>query len=140
MPKRKAQIMLDIILPKNIRLDSSSPSDVEASALYDMWRESPPGTNAFSVPKGMLRHINAWKTKGLVEGFSNSLALTDKGRKLINEMVTSEPNSFEKKASMPKYSTIKAHKRLINSRRLKAASKQAKPFNLRRERDEGNNS
>lgn len=140
MPKRKAQIMLDIILPKNIRMDSSSPSDVEASALYEMWKSSPPGTKEFMVPKTMVRHINAWKANGLVAGFSNSLSLTDKGKKLINEMVTSEPNSFDKRASKPKYSSVKARKRQINSRKLKAASKQVRPFNLRRQRDEGNRS
>lgn len=135
--KKKAQIMLDIILPKNIRMDRNSPTDNEAGALYSMWKSSPPNTQTFKVPDEYRRHINAWKSKGLVEGFSDSLFLTDKGKKLIIEMVTSEPNSFCKNASGPVYSQVKAQKEAIkNANKIKGASKNKREsFNLKKERD-----
>ena len=61
--KRDAQVILDIILPKNISIDGKMPTDAEAGALYSMWKESPPGSSSFSVPAKYKKLVNSWKIK-----------------------------------------------------------------------------
>lgn len=127
LKKVDAQIILDIILPKEM-MDPNSPSDREAEALYTMWKSSPPGVETFSVPMEHKGLINQWKSKGLVSGFSDSLSLTDKGKSVIIEMVTSEPNAFEKSAKAPSYSQVKAKKKSSG----KTGIKQAQAYNRKR--------
>lgn len=140
MADKKAQIMLDIILPKHISLDPKAPSDTEAAALYKLWKGSPPGTESFRVPPGMIEHMSSWKIKGLVDGMSDGVVLTDKGRKLIIEMVTNEPNAFAKEAEAPRYSVVKAKKSGPSARKMgkAASSSRAKPFNMRKFRNANN--
>lgn len=133
-----AQFVLDIILPKNMYTDHSAPNDAEANALYSLWKDSPPGGDNFVVPTHHRHLINAWKAKGLVQGFSDSLSLTDKGRKLIIEMVTNEPNSFAKNAKAPRYSEVRAKKAASKKPRTKQASNPGpKAFNMRKSRNDG---
>ena len=138
LKKVDAQFVLDIILPKNMYSDPNTPTDSEATALYSLWKESPPGgVDRFIVPAQHKPLINAWKAKGLVHGFSDSLELTDKGRKLIIEMVTNEPNSFEKKAQMPRYSDVRAKKEALKEARVKKSSiNGSRPFNMRKIRSD----
>ena len=132
-----AQIILDIILPKEMKMhDPNNPSDREVEALYAMWKTSPPGANVFSVPVEHRGLINQWKAKGLVSGFSDSLSLTDKGKKVIIEMVTNEPNAFEKSAKAPSYSQVKAKKDSTGKTGVKRASKEGHPYNRKRMLDD----
>ena len=127
--KKKGQFILDIILPKDFRPAKSLPTDEEAKALYSMWKTSPTGTGRFSLKDDdSRRFLNAWKVKGLVSGISDNLELTERGRKLIVEMVTNEPNAFSSSARIPSYSEIV---------RVKTAEKEGKreAFNLRRRRE-----
>ena len=131
LKKVDAQLILDIILPKEFNMRTNGgPNDKEANALYDLWKGSPSGCDSFEVPDNNRHYINSWKASGLVEGFSGSLNLTDKGKKLIIEMVTNQPNSFSKEAKAPKYSEVRAKKSMSNIKR--ASKEESKGFNLRR--------
>ena len=133
--RKKAQILLDIILP-NFVLDPNMPTDDEASALYEMWKRAPQGEKSFA--HGDRSMVNAWKAKGLVDGISDCLSLTDKGRKVIRDMVTNEPNSFDKTAKMPAYSNIKeAQKKRRNPVTGKVETCRKTAFNLSRNRKSG---
>lgn len=135
MPTSKtSQFILDIIMPRPKMSDPSMPSDAEAGALYSLWKSSPPGTNTFSVPIEHRSMISAWKVKGLVDGMAEQLCLTDKGKKLIVEMVTNEPNAFSKKSASLSYNEIRSKKKQDNERRM---SKKA--FNIRRQLSDSNN-
>lgn len=123
---KEAQVILDLIMPKLV-MDHNMPTDKEASALYNLWKSSPEGTDVFSSKDKDM--VQSWKIKGLVDGMSSSLALTDKGRKLIMDMVTNEPNRFDKSAESPRYNKIKAAQK-DKKRGGKTGTKTA--FNLRR--------
>jgi hypothetical protein len=129
--KRESQFILDIILPKDFRPARSLPTDDEAKALYAMWKTSPNGRGKFSLREDDKKFLSSWKVKGLVSGIAENLELTEKGRKLIVEMVTNEPNAFSANAQSPSYSELV---------RTKVAEKGAKPnrkeaFNLRKMRE-----
>lgn len=140
--KKTSQFILDIVLPKEFKMDTRrGPNDVEANALYSLWKNSKPGQEAFEVPNEHKQHINGWKANGLVEGFSNGLKLTDKGRKMIIEMVTSEPNAFEKNARSPLYSEVKAKKTEATKARITRSSGASRPsYNRKRTRYANNGS
>lgn len=133
-----AQSLFDIIFPKEARTNANL-SDGEASFLYTLWKSAPTGATSFQVPPNADRkHVTALKTKGYLSGFGEGIELTDQGKKIIVEMVTHEPNSFEKHAQDVSYSGIKA--KSANSRPRQAfLKKQAsstgpvKSFNLHRE-------
>jgi len=127
--KKESQFILDIILPKDFRPTRNMPTDDEAKALYAMWKTSPTGTGKFSLNDADKNFLSSWKIKGLVSGIANSVELTDKGKKLIVEMVTNEPNAFS--SSMPpSYSEVTKTKCAEKSG--KSMSKEA--FNLNKER------
>lgn len=133
--EKEAQSLFDLIFPKQMRVQAGL-SDDEASFLYNMWKTAPVGSTSFSVPPNAdKKHVSALKVKGYLSGFGASTELTEKGKKVIVEMVTAEPNSFEKQAKDVSYSSIKsksAHGRPIQAF-LKKASKATVPsFNLRR--------
>jgi hypothetical protein len=116
------------------KLVEAGLSDAEAKLLYSMWREAPPGARAFSLPSGAdARYATALKSKGYVVGFGDNLEITEKGRKVIVEIVTNEPNAFSKKASLAPYSQIrkKANGRPRQTH-VKKASAEDRPFNLRK--------
>ncbi len=134
---KRAQSLLDFILPK-LYVDGAVLSDTEASTLYRLWNESPTGARVFRVPSEIdKKAIFALKTKGYLAGYGESIELTDKGRKILVEMVTNEPNALEKKSEIS-YSKIKA--KHANSRPRQAFVKRAsadetmKPFNLNKQR------
>jgi hypothetical protein len=124
---KTSQFILDIILPKTRRADPMQPTDDEAGALYSLWKNSPPGAASFSLPREQKHMLSAWKVKGLVDGMADQLRLTDRGRKLIIEMVTSEPNAFSKGTTLS-YGDIRSKKRSENERRLMTR----KAFNMKR--------
>lgn len=133
-PDAEAQSLFDLIFPKDMRAQIGL-SDAEAGVIYKMWKNSPPGAQQFAVPAETDRGIvSSLKTKGYVAGFGNGIELTEKGKKVIVEMVTHEPNSFEKHAAEVSYNTIKAQtsKRPRQAFIKKQASKEPKSFNLKR--------
>ena len=115
-------------------------ADDEATLLYNIWKASPPGSNVFAPPNGSdERKVMALKAKGFISGFGNRLEMTEKGRRIVVEMVTHEPNAFEVKQAMSSYSDIKKNgcKRPVQSllrKHAQAEDKAEKPaFNLRNE-------
>lgn len=131
------QSLFDILFPKSLRIQVGL-TDAEANTLYSLWKGSPAGATTFIAQAGMEgKSLNALKTKGYLAGFGDSLELTEKGKKIIVEMVTHEPNAFEKHAKDFSYSGIKAKsassKRPRQSLLKKQASKEPKTFNLRKQ-------
>lgn len=124
---KESQYILDIILPKNFRPSRNLPTNEEASVLFSLWKRCP-GDLVFALNENEKKFMNAWKAKGLVSGMSDSLQLTDKGKHIIVEMVTNEPNSFDKNATSKKYSDIVEAKKTHNEKLTKKA------FNLKEER------
>jgi hypothetical protein len=112
-------------------------SDKEAAALYDLWKSSPAGKLVPSATPPDT--VMALKMKGYVRGFGDSLELTSSGQRLIREMATHEPNSFEKNAKTPPYSKIRDKKASrprqthVAKQSKQASLNEARPFNLRRE-------
>jgi DNA-binding MarR family transcriptional regulator len=132
-----AQSLLDILFSREAGL-----TDEEARALYAMWRNSPVGARHLAaLETANSKAVNALKTKGYVAGYGDTMVLTEKGKKVIVEMVTHEPNTFNKKANDVSYSGIKAKNAKSKSRPRQAFKKQAgadgkpsgKVFNLRKE-------
>ena len=105
---KEAQSIFDILFPKALRMQASL-SDTEANLLYRLWKNAPAGTNKFAVSEEAdLKTMSALKGKGYLAGFGSSLEFTDKGKKIIVEMVTHQPNAFDKRATEVSYSSIKA--------------------------------
>jgi hypothetical protein len=130
---KQSQYLLDIILPKDFRPTKNVPTDEEAKALYTLWKDAPNGTSAFALDNGNKKFLSGWKVKGLVSGIAEHIELTEKGRKLIVEMVTNEPNAFSKS------SAVETNKIVKNSMKDKKEPEQ-KPFNLKKERQRHGNS
>lgn len=129
--KKESQGLLDFFLPKNFSVPSRLTDD-EAELLYKIWKSTPNGTNTFSLPnESDTRKVTALKTKGYIAGYGDSLEFTERGKKVIVEMVTNEPNSFDKKAVHPRYNTIKAKRGRKDQTVKKASKENHKPFNLR---------
>lgn len=131
-----AQSLFDLIFPKDMRVQAGL-TDEEASVIYGMWKNSPVGSKQFAIsPEVDKKHISALKTKGYLAGFGSGIELTEKGRKVIVEMVTHEPNSLDKQAKEVAYSVVKAkvNKRPIQALVKKQASKtpETPSFNLKR--------
>lgn len=131
-----AQSLFDLIFPKSMRIQAGL-SDSEAHLLYNMWKGSPAGATNFMVPAGSdKRNVSALKTKGYLSGFGDGLELTERGKKVIVEMVTHEPNAFEKHAKEVSYTGIKSKSASRPKQSfLKKASKEpkkSKTFNLRK--------
>ncbi len=133
------QSLFDILFPKSLRIQAGL-SDSEANTLYNLWKGSPAGSASLMVQAGMeSSYLNGLKTKGYLTGSGASLELTEKGKKVIVEMVTHEPNAFEKHAKEVSYSGIKAKSANARPRQAllkKMAStepvKEPKVFNLRK--------
>lgn len=138
--QNQGQSLLDFFLPKFHR-DGPGITDTEAKALYSMWKSSPPGSKTFACA-GSEGVITPLQLKGYVSGGNNGeVALTERGRKVIIEMVTNEPNALDKKADVT-YSSIQA-KAKAGKRQIQSFTKKAS-FNLREQslrnmRGEGNN-
>ena len=123
---------LDMIVLRPLRLNGLT--DSEAQCLYSLWKGAPKGSKEFS-PAGDQKSILALKTKGYVAGGLGTLKITEKGRKVIIEMATNEPNAFDKQAQMPTYSEIKSAKQRPRQTFIKKSSSEpVKPFNLAKRR------
>lgn len=132
---KEAQSLLDFLLPK-LYVDAAKLSDKEASTLYTIWNDSPPGSKSFNLPPNAdSKTVFALKTKGYIAGFGSSIELTDKGRKILVEMVTNEPNALEKKSEIS-YSRIQEKKANLRQRQsfTKKASSEKEGFNLKNSR------
>ena len=133
-PPAEAQNWVEFVVSR----PAGSVSDTDASLLYDIWKAAPPGSRTFAPPQGSdPGKIMALKAKGLIAGFGDRLELTQKGRKVVVEMVTHEPNAFSKQSEMA-YSEIKraASKRPIQSlvKKQVRAAKESPPYNLKKAR------
>lgn len=110
-PLHESQL-LRIVIPMQ-QYDPMALTDAEADFLYAMWKGAAPGSKVFSS-KGMdTGHIFRLKDKGYLQGPGQDVELTAKGKKLIIEMVTNEPNSFLKQAGSAKdvqYREVRAKK------------------------------
>jgi hypothetical protein len=130
------QSLFDFIFTKQLRADAGL-TDPEANAIYTLWKNSPIGTTKFSSFSCGVENkiLTALKTKGYLAGFGDNVELTEKGKKVIIEMATHEPNAFEKHAKQVQYSSILTKKASRRGRQtfLKHASKDGKIFNLRKE-------
>lgn len=129
-----AQSLFDLIFPREMRIQAGL-TDAEANALYTMWKNAPAGSTTFVPAESQGNIINALKTKGYVSNFGSTIELTDKGKKVIVEMVTHEPNAFEKNAQDVSYNQIKAKKntRPKQAHVRKASNEGGPVFNLRQE-------
>jgi len=132
----------DIWVLRPMRSSSYGLTDEEANALYAMWKATPSGVKTLD-PVGDEKVIRALKSKGYLSVLGGPLELTEKGRKIIVEMVTHEPNALQKDSQMPAYSEIKGSQRrakqTFTGRVKKRADKEdeeARSFNLRRQRRE----
>jgi hypothetical protein len=139
---KSAQSIWQVILPSLCSPEDYGLSDAEAGLLYRMWQSAPKGEKKLNATAADGRSLVLLKAKGYVEGGGLDAVLTEKGRKVIVEMATHEPNAFEKNGNEVSYNKIKA-KRKSDAREKQAfvkrkASKQVKPFNLREERSLGN--
>ena len=108
-------------------------TDDEAQTLYNLWKTSKPGERKF-VPASKGEIISL-KAKGYLSG-ATEVELTDRGRKVIVEMVTREPSALEKSSDPPPYSKIKtmANRRPRQTFVEKKAGREANPFNLKAQR------
>jgi hypothetical protein len=133
--KSEGQFMFEIFLPREM-FDQLGLNDKEADVLYKMWKDSSPGSKKYSANNADSAAIVGLKTKGYVVGSGNELEFTEKGKKIIREMVTSEPNSFDKNSKSLSYSGIKnksaKRQRQTFTKHADNAPK-TEPFNLRKE-------
>lgn len=139
--QKESQFMFEIYFPREM-MDGFGITDKEANFLYKLWKESSPGTKKFTSKKADNDVLIGLKSKGYVVG-GEEFEFTEKGQKIIVEMVTNEPNSFSKKSntsSTVSYSGIKS-KQAANRREKQAFTKKkhananpsSEPFNLRKE-------
>lgn len=134
---KAAQSLFDLIFPKQQRLQAGL-SDAEAGLIYQMWKSAPTGAQEFAVPAGAdAKVVIALKEKGYLFGMGNGVELTDKGKKVIVEMVTHEPNAFLKQAKEVSYSMVKSKtcsrpiQSLVKKQKLASRKEEVQPFNLR---------
>jgi hypothetical protein len=128
-----------VLIPRDAGQQAQLLTDEEADILYGMWKSSSPGARGVAPPSGKSGAVRSLKAKGYVSGI-DVLELTERGRKVIVEMATREPNALDRRA-MPAYSDIKksANKRSRQTftRTVKSAgSSEANSFNLHRRRME----
>jgi hypothetical protein len=132
--------LLDYLFP-NLATNGVILTDDEASALYRIWNDSPPGSFKFRTPMSVdKRSLTALKSKGYITGYGDALELTERGRKVLVEMVTNEPNAFEKKSeiSYSKIQSKKASMRPVQAHVKRAAKNETEKknvFNLKMKRE-----
>jgi hypothetical protein len=122
-----------VLIPRGSGQQANLLTDEEADTLYGMWKSAPPGNKRFQAPYGKARAIQSLKAKGYVTGMDD-VELTERGRKIIVEMATREPNALDRRA-MPAYSDMqksaKRARQTFTGKRTKTAGDQ-RPFNLKR--------
>lgn len=138
--ERQSQSIMDVLrmLPMLYLKTRKLPvTDEQASALYSMWLNAPPGQNVLTADAGD-DNIKALAAGGFVRVSGAGVEITDKGRKVICEMVTHAPNSLDVNGKMPSYREIKTKaSRGGRETFIKKASDTGKriptpPFNLTR--------
>ena len=99
-------------------------SDDEALALYNAWRDTPPGEDIVADGSSMRTLVSKGflKPRGRQEGTASKFALTQEGRMILVEMVTNLPNALTPDAEMPTYSKIKSRAKRARQTFLKKAS------------------
>lgn len=141
--EKTSQFLLELLVPMNYLNSfqgSFSVDDKEAAFLYNLWKESSPGTNRFKLADKDINLVTGLKNKGYISSSGTSLEFTDKAKKIIIEMVTNEPNALEKNSASLSYSKIKdksAAKKRSGSQaflKKKASRDEIKPFNLKEEK------
>lgn len=137
--QKAAQSLFDIVFPKSLRVQAGL-TDAEANVIYNLWKGSPAGVTQFVLPEDVDRRlVNALKVKGYLAGISSGLELTERGKKVIVEMVTHEPNSFEKHANEISYNALKnksasrPRQSLVKKQASRNKKAEPKVFNLRLE-------
>ena len=123
---KKSQFM-DILLIRKI-MDNFTLSDSEAKALYDSWKNTNPGSKYLDANAIGEKHLSSLNKKRFIERKAEGFVLTEEGRKVIIEMVTNQPNAFDKKAQPPAYSEIKNKCAGLKKR---AVLKRRKAYNLK---------
>jgi hypothetical protein len=120
-------------LPSFSFLRRNAVSDEEAVKLYEMWAKSPPGGEIVAAraeakaleAKGLIR------ARGMQEGTACRFALTPEGKKIIIEMVTNVPNSFQADAKLPSYSKIKSKAKRARQTFIKRAGREGYDVEVR---------
>jgi hypothetical protein len=125
-PRKESQFM-DILLVRRM-LENYTLSDSEAKALYEAWEKTPPGSRYLDSSIMGDKYVASLNKKRYIERRAEGFVLTEHGRKVIIEMVTNQPNAFDKKASPPSYSQIKSRAASLNKR---AVLKRKKAYNLK---------
>ena len=119
----ESQGLFDLIFPREMR-QQAGLTDAEANFVYSLWKNTPVGTTTFSIPKEANKStVNALKAKGYLAGYGSGVELTERGKKVIVELATHEPNAFSKNAGEMSYSQIKAK---ASSRPIQALVKKQK--------------
>ena len=134
----ESQGLFDLIFPREMR-QQAGLTDAEANFVYSLWKSTPVGTTAFSIPKEASKStVNALKAKGYLTGYGSGIELTERGKKVIVEFATHEPNAFSKNAGEMSYSQIKAKashrpiQALVKKQKCAAKEKEGKSFSLYR--------
>lgn len=86
-------------------------SNKDAELLMKIWLEAENKDNKFVISSDLnlsSRDIMRLKTYGLIAGSSNSLEITERGRKVITVMALGEGNKFEKGKKEKNYLEIMA--------------------------------
>jgi hypothetical protein len=125
-PPKEGQFM-DILLVRRM-LENYTLSDSEARVLYEAWEKTPPGSKVLDAKSIGDKYLASLNKKKYIEHRVDGFVLTEEGRKVIIEMVTNQPNAFDKKASPPSYSQIKNKSASMKKR---AILKRKKAYNLR---------
>jgi hypothetical protein len=120
--EKEAQLFFEIIFPRGM-IENYGISDAEANLLYSLWKEASPGTTKFKQGSDNTALVGL-KSKGYIINQGDGLEITDKGKKVIREMVTNEPNSFAKAKKPVSYSEIKA--RTASTKRVFAQHEEVK--------------
>jgi len=124
-PTKEGQFM-DILLVRRM-IDNYMLSDSEAKVLYEAWANTPPGSKILDSKSIGDKYLSSLNKKRYIERKADGFVLTEEGRKVIIEMVTNQPNAFDRKASPPSYSQIKSKSASANKR----AMKRKKAYNLK---------
>jgi hypothetical protein len=136
---RESQLFY-VIVPMT-QVEQDKPSDEAVDALYKLWKSAPPGSKTLSasgIDSKLLRNLREYN---VIQANGEAIELTDRGRRLISEMVTREPNSFLRNAGDVTYRRVRADKEAFNrprqthvqKRRATASRSPRAAYNLREE-------
>lgn len=127
---RQSQFM-DILLIRRL-VEQHAISDSEAKALYEAWKQSPPGSKVLDANRLGEKYLSSLNRKKYISQNGDKFILTEQGRKVIIEMVTNQPNAFEKDPQPPSYSEIKKKASDVRKKAQRRGRKMS--FNLKEAR------